>query len=413
MVSGSPSFIEGKLLYVAKLASSSGESQFEAVKDQLLLWDIKDHIRSMTYDTTGSNTGARKGCCARLEDWLARPVMWYGCRHHIGELMAKAAWYTLFDEDLQPTVGIFDYIKSSWDQVDQEQTIRTLEGQLFNKEEALKFYKMVLQKRTVQGKFYIRDDYKELVETSMVLLGDTPPNFSWKKPGAAHKARFCAFGIYINKGLAFSDQLGFDEETIHALTRVARFVTTLYVPYFISASCGCDAPVNDLEMFKKLKIYSRTDSDVADSVLAVLCRHTWYLQEETVPFALFSKMLTIDEKSRLAAKLLTLEGSKPLHWKEELGTEQETYQLGKPILELNLVPQTCLVDLLGSNSLLLWDILGLDWQWLQQSPEEWDKSASYQEMKEYVCTVKVTNDCAERGVKVCINYTISSIVLIS
>ena len=71
------------------------------------------------------------------------------------------------------------------------------------------------------------------------------------------------------------------------------------------------------------------------------------------------------------------------------------------------------MDLLGSNSFLLWDILGLDWQWLQQSPEEWDKSPSYQEMKEYVCTVKVTNDCAERGLKVCIKYTISSIVLIS
>ena len=58
------------------------------------------------------------------------------------------------------------------------------------------------------------------------------------------------------------------------------------------------------------------------------------------------------------------------------------------------------MDLLGNNSFLLWDILDLDWEWLRQTPEEWDKSASYMEMKEYVCTVKVTNDCAERGVKV-------------
>ena len=231
----------------------------------------------------------------------------------------------------------------------------------------------------------------------MVLLGETPPNFTWKKPGAAHKARFCAFGIYINKALAFSEQLGFDREVVQALIRVATFITTLYVPYYISASSGCDAPVNDLEMFKKLKIYSLTDSELAESAQAVLCRHTWYLQEETVPFALFSKKLTIDEKSRLAAKLLTFVEDKPLHWKEDLEPGQETYQLGKPILELDLTPQTCLVDLLGTNSLLMWDILGLDWQWLKQSPEEWDKSASYQDMKEYVCTVKVTNDW---GVKV-------------
>ena len=100
---------------------------------------------------------------------------------------------------------------------------------------------------------------------------------------------------------------------MQALTRVATFIATLYVPYYISASIGCDAPMNDSEMFKKLKIYSKTDKDVAESALAVLCRHTWYLQEETVPFALFSKKLSIDEKSMLAVKILTLEKEKPFN----------------------------------------------------------------------------------------------------
>ena len=115
-----------------------------------------------------------------------------------------------FEEDLKPTVGMFDNVKASWDKIDQSKSIKTLDGELYNKEESVQFCKKVLQKRSKQGKFFLRDDYKELVETSMVLLGETPPNFTWKKPGAAHKARFCAFGIYINKALAFSEQLGFD-----------------------------------------------------------------------------------------------------------------------------------------------------------------------------------------------------------
>ena len=98
--------------------------------------------------------------------------------------------------------------------------------------------------------------------------------------------------------------------------------------------------------------------------------------------------------------MLTLEEKKPLHWDKDLEPGQMTYQLGKPILELDLTPQTSLFDLLGTNSFLLWDILGLDWQWLKLSPVEWEKSPAYQEMNEYVCTVKVTNDCAERDVKV-------------
>ena len=73
-------------------------------------------------------------------------------------------------------------------------------------------------------------------------------------------------------------------------------------------------------------------------------------------------------------------------------------------MDIELNRETELVDLLGSNSFLLWDILNLDWDWLRQSPEEWDKSASFVQMKEYVCTVKVTNDCAERGVKLISDY---------
>ena len=46
------------------------------------------------------------------------------------------------------------------------------------------------------------------------------------------------------------------------------------------------------------------------------------------------------------------------------------------------------------------DILGLDWQWLKEDPSKWEESASFKEMKEYVLTVKMTNDGAKRGVKV-------------
>ena len=73
--------------------------------------------------------------------------------------------------------------------------------------------------------------------------------------------------------------------------------------------------------------------------------------------------------------MLTLEKKKALHWDKDL----EPGQLGKPLLELDLTPQTNLFGLLGTNSFLLWDILGLDWQWLKLSPVEWEKSTAYQE----------------------------------
>ena len=75
--------------------------------------------------------------------------------------------------------------------------------------------------------------------------------------------------------------------------------------------------------------------------------------------ALFSDKLSLDEKSRLAARILTLQSSKPTHWdKVEIGQHEVRYQLGKPVLYLDLSTSTSLPDLVGPQSFLLFDLLG-------------------------------------------------------
>ena len=88
----------------------------------------------------------------------------------------------------------------------------------------------------------------------MLLLGETPPSgkIVWRKPGACHKARFMAFGIYSFKALAFSKQLDLEEETVDGLKQFCAFTATIYVPYFLASSMGSDAAVNDILMYKKV-----------------------------------------------------------------------------------------------------------------------------------------------------------------
>ena len=64
--------------------------------------------------------------------------------------------------------------------------------------EALDFYRSLLTARTARDEFLVRDDYKELAETSMILLSEVPPfgYISLKIPGPTHKVRFCQHGIY-------------------------------------------------------------------------------------------------------------------------------------------------------------------------------------------------------------------------
>ena len=54
---------------------------------------------------------------------------------------------------------------------------------------------------------------------------------------------------------------------------------------------------------------------------------------------------------------------------------------------------------------LLFDLLRLSADWLALPPTDWDTSADYVEFRNFVRTLKVTNDCAERGVKLATDFS--------
>ena len=70
-----------------------------------------------------------------------------------------------------------------------------------------------------------------------------------------------------------------------------------------------------------------------------------------------------------------------------------------------LTEKTELRDLVTSDSWELFNILKLSPDWLALPPSEWDTSPDYIEFRNFVRTVKVTNDCAERGVKLATDYS--------
>ena len=402
LVSGAPHYLEGKILSVSKLVdeegnpTSTGEAQAAACLEQLKVWGVEKNIVALVFDTTSSNSGVHRGATVRLQTALGRPVFFLACRHHVSELFVKACWYAIFEADLSPDCKFFADIRDEWASLDtsSEAVIMTLNMDVQGRKEALEFYRELLLRKNRRNESTVRDDYRELAECAVLLLGETPPSgkIFWKKPGACHKARFCAFGIYSLKALAFSQQLDLDEETVEALRRFCTFTTTIYIPHFLSSSIGCDAPVNDLCLFKKLYAFKSVDLQLAEEALVVLRRHCWYLTPEAVMFSLVSNKVSTDEKSRMASKLLTLKSTIP-----------SSYKLEKPKFPI-VEEKTDLVDLLSSHSFKFFTILGLDSSWLEKNPDKWEEDKDYVVAKEFVKTVKVTNDVAERGVKMAADY---------
>ena len=99
LISGASHFTEGKVLGILKLTddennpTSTGEAQYHACLEMVDDWTVKENICVMCFDTTSSNTGIRCGACSGLEaDYFEEKLFWFGCRHHVLELIIGATW---------------------------------------------------------------------------------------------------------------------------------------------------------------------------------------------------------------------------------------------------------------------------------------------------------------------------------
>ena len=241
----------------------------------------------------------------------------------------------------------------------------------------------------------MRQDYRELAEISLMMIGGELPGgrvMKWRPPGAAHKARFMAFALCSLKILAFSHlqevrnkcfskkvdkQLVFEEETLENLWRWGQYAVKFYVPQFLLASLGRDAPSNDLNLFKSLLQYREVDQEVADTALETLERHKWYLTEYVVLFSLFSDITSEEEKAKIVDRLNTL-------------PRDSVPSLGHPTFPV-VTEDTELWALITPKSRQFFDIVKSDPVWLTQPVSEWDSDPDYKEIKDFVSTVKVVS----------------------
>ena len=190
--------------------------------------------------------------------------------------------------------------------------------------------------------------------------------------------------------------MDYSEETKENLRHFTLFQVTISIPHFLMSSIGSDAAVNDLALHKKLQKFRDVDEVIGDEALKTLERHLWYLSDLTVPMALFSDKVDLDTKARMAAKLLAL--------KKKKKKNTTAQKLRKPKFP-KIGPHTKLYDLVTVESLEFFSIIKVDYNWLEQPVDSWKDNEDYKTAREFVHTVKTTNDLAERAIKTATDYS--------
>ena len=386
--------VEGKLLATPAMEDGKGISMATALTDTLSDWSLQSGVTALVFDTCSSNTGAFSGAATHLETQLDKKLLWLACRHHVLQLYLAAAWKLVVPRTKSKDNQEFKNFQEVWKTIDTTKSFKVLKLRgKFLQSQAEETREALVQQleKPPSMKAFLRDDYRESAEVNLLVLNYVPPRgIKWLRPGAYHHARFMAHTIYAPKMYAWSEQMGYDDDFLQNLEVFVCFVACLFAKHWLEATRGVDAPYNDLNFYKNVVQFAEDFPALSEKVLPVIQRHTWYLTQEVVIFALFSNKVDSDVKQKMAEKLCSL--PKP-----------GLYAQGKPVLPV-LEPKTELVDLVGENSHFLFHLLGVDSGWLSAEVSLWEENQDYMTMKEFVTTVKVVNDPAERGVKLCQDF---------
>lgn len=371
-----------KLLGVPKLAAGTGEQEAEAVYSMLNRWKLVDQVQAMSFDTTSGNTGHLNGACTLLEKKIGRELLWLACRHHVMELILSKVFTVCCGPSSAPDIPIFKRFRAVWAGIVQNdyRTLDLKEGCEDLQQSTLQFLAQMLERDR-----QIRDDYQELIELTMVILGSPPEAIHWRSPGPVHHARWMAKLLYAMKIILFRDQRDVFQLTRAEETRLERFVqfgVLLYSKAWTKAPLAAEAAAGDLELWNDLKNYEQIDNEVGQAARSVLERHLWYLSDETVGLALFSEQVTPEDKELLVYNLS----------KEPSGRKVR----GNAAL---LKHGVRLGDFATSRTADFFTRLEIDNSFVSIPPSQWNDNEAYQTAKRRVQWLRVVNDTAERGVK--------------
>ena len=203
-------------------------------------WNCINSPCGMVFDTTSANTGHKTAGCVAVQELLKKELLWFACRHHIGEVLLKHVWGALKVEvPKKPEATVFERFKENFDNLTHSDIsgldFPLIDEQLADmKNKITELCKMLLKQKFTRG------DYKELVTLVLLYLSDNKGEKfgSFNRPGACHKVRWMAKLLYAIKMVLLATKIReelpkgavFASQQLKKLNRFVRFATFCYFP---------------------------------------------------------------------------------------------------------------------------------------------------------------------------------------
>ena len=184
-----------------KSSSFAGSLIADAFDKLIKIWDCQNSLAGMVFDTTCSNTEAQTVACVALQNTISKPLLWFACRHHVGELVLGHVWDVLkikVSKSLE--IQIFQRFRKHFSTI--ETNCENLDFCVTPLNLSDKKDQIIEMCHNNLKQPFSRGDYKELIKLTLLYLGDPAAkiNFaSFNRPGAMHKVRWMSKILYAIK----------------------------------------------------------------------------------------------------------------------------------------------------------------------------------------------------------------------
>ena len=408
-----------QLLNAANLTEGSGRTIALATYNALQSWDVVDNVAFLVADTPTVNWGVWEGALYHLASHIGKQLIYLPCPHHTEELPAKAvSLVTSGRPTTAPTNVLFKRFydmmiedQTLWDAVQSDDVVyNTFDEERYQDTDVLRVANWVAlwAKAAATNMNFTRDIYKYSCNLIRVVRGKMVIGFILQRPPPVDETRFLGQGInYVTLELVRHvpqvSRLYTDTEW-EGIRKMAIFTCFYQFPWFALAKCAQMAPANLLGAIHDLREL-RSVPDLAIMAITALQKreqHLNFLSPELVVFHLFRGDATSQSRRDLAAVLLhNLDNWEPGEFLiDPYRVPGPSFACGNDYW-IDGIPAPA--SFANKNSLLLFDVLGQNKEelrsWLVQEPDQWDQNEAYVYVFEVINQLEVTNDVAERTIK--------------
>jgi hypothetical protein len=351
----------------------------------------------MSFDTTASNSGIRAGATVLIEKKLGKRLLHLACRHHIFEVILGDVFNSLAGPSTGPDILLFKRFQTAWPTMDSDNIanglsdVETAAAFSTNQQlvdDAVLFAQEILQ----DGDSQPRDDYRELLEISLIYMGHLPPRgMHLLAPGAVHRARWMSKAIYSLKIFLYRSQFTLTVREAALLRSFNLFICLVYLKAWFTAPQSVEAPLNDLMCVERLYKFRAVNPKVAKVALNALSRHTWYLSEELIAFSFFDQRIEDTVKTEMLHAMKTKAADKTISsWRPQHSLDSKT--------------TLKITDLVSTSTTKFFEILEIPTGWIDKETALWKQDSEYLVAKSTASNLSVINDRAERGVALIQEY---------